>query len=300
MLDSPLVQLTCGDARLTLCPEFGAAIARFDWRGRDILRPASNAAIADQAVREMGAYALVPNSNRIGNASLIVGDRQYSLRRNFAPEPHAIHGFGWQRPWCVIRQSGATAKLALQHLPDEDWPFACAAVQTVRLLPDALHLALGVRNTDRRTMPAGLGFHPFFPVHAGLHLQTAWQGMWRTEADRLPSELIAVPAGADFSERRPVAGWRADNCFTGWNRRAILDYGSHCVRIEASRACRQIVCFAPGDGRNFIALEPVTTINNAFALAARGVPDTGTKMLAPGEGFSISMRLVLQSGPPHV
>ena len=63
------------------------------------------------------------------------------------------------------------------------------------------------------------------------------------------------------------------------------------MQIDASEACRQIVVFAPNDGRNFIALEPVTNINNAFALAAKGVADTGVRMLASGESFEISMTI---------
>ena len=288
-----MVQLQNGDSQVTLCPEIGAAIARFTWKGHDILRRAPDNAIAEKLVRQMGVYPLVPYSNRIGQAKLIVGDQTFSLRPNFMQEPHAIHGFGWQRAWRVEKRSGDSAVLRLEHAPDADWPYECEATQTARVAANALHIALAVKNNDKRPMPAGLGFHPYFPLAPGTHLQAEWKGMWKMAADSLPTELGPVPMEADFSQLRPVAGWKVDHCFIGWGQRAVLDYSTHRMQLDASEACRQIVVFAPNDGRNFIALEPVTNINNAFALAAMGVADTGTRMLKSGESLEISMSISL-------
>jgi aldose 1-epimerase len=288
-----IVQLQNGDSQVMLCPQIGAAIARFTWKGHDILRRAPDAAISERLVRQMGVYPLVPYSNRIGQAKLIVGEQTFALRPNFMQEPHAIHGFGWQRVWQVMKRTADSAELHLKHSPDSDWPFACEATQVVRLTANALQLSLSVKNNDTRSMPAGLGFHPYFPLGPETHLQSDWKGMWKMGADSLPTELAPVPPEADFSQLRPAAGWKIDHCFTGWGRRAVLDYPTHRMQLEASEACRQIVVFAPNDGRGFIALEPVSNINNAFALAAKGVADTGVRMLATGESFEISMSITL-------
>lgn len=288
-----IVQLQRGPSQVTLCPEIGGAIARFTWNGHDILRRAPDSAVTEKQVRRMGVYPLVPYSNRIGQAKLIVGEQTFSLRPNFLQEPHAIHGFGWQRAWKVEKRSADSALLRLVHTPDADWPFACEASESIRVTENALQIALTVQNHDKRTMPAGLGFHPYFPLIPGAHLQSDWKAMWKMGADSLPTELGPVPPEADFSQLRPLAGWKVDHCFTGWSRRAILDYPTHRMQLDASEACRQIVVFAPNDGRNFIALEPVTNINNAFALEAKGVADTGTRMLLPGESFEASMSITL-------
>jgi len=290
-----IVELQNAESRVSLCPEVGAAIARFTWRGYDILRRAPDSAIEEGLVRQMGMYPLVPYSNRIGRAELLVGNQSYPLRPNFPGEPHAIHGIGWQRAWQVSRRTADSAELELKHDGDVDWPFDCEARQMVRLRADALEIDLAVKNCGARPMPAGLGFHPYFPLLPATQLQTGWVGMWAMDADALPTLLAAVSPQADFSRRRPVAGWKVDNCFTGWSRRAVLDYPTHRVQIDASDACRHMVAFAPDDGRNFIALEPVTNINNAFALAARGVADTGTRLLAGGESLKISMSLTLSA-----
>ena len=175
---------------------------------------------------------------------------------------------------------------------------ASEATQLLRLAANALTMRLSVKNTDSRAMPVGLGFHPFFPLTPETHLQADWKGMWKMDADSLPTDLVTIPPEADYSQLRPASNWTVNNCFTGWNRRAVLDCPTHRMQIDASEACRQIVVFAPNDGRNFIALEPVTNINNAFALAAKGVADTGVRMLVTGESFEISMTIAVSGRAP--
>ena len=42
---------------------------------------------------------MLPFCSRIHNGRFRYGDRDVSLAPNFPPEPHAIHGFGWQGLW---------------------------------------------------------------------------------------------------------------------------------------------------------------------------------------------------------
>ncbi len=290
--------LQTADTRVLICPAIGGAIARFSFRGIEILRRAADAAIADKLVRQMASYPLLPYSNRIGHGRLVVGKESFSLRPNFAPEAHAIHGVGWQREWRTGNRTQMSLELLLAHTPDADWPFAFEAGQLFSLTGDALTVALTVRNIDTRAMPVGLGFHPFFIITPGLHLQTEWKSMWAMGDDKLPVGRVPVPVDADFSQLRPVEGWKVDHCFSGWQRHALLDYPTHRVALTASEPCSNIVVFAPNDGRGFIAMEPVSNTNNAFAMAANGVTDTGMRMLAPGDAFTVSMTIAVSSNRP--
>lgn len=288
-----VVELVAGASRLLVCPGIGGSIARFSWREEDILRPASDAAIAEGMVRQMGCYPLVPYSNRIEGARLPLGGEVYPLRPNFPPEPHAIHGVGWQRAWTVEKHTDTQLQLELAHEPDAHWPFRFEARQVLTLGEGRLTAGLALKNTDARTMPAGLGFHPYFPLEPGVALEAAWDGAWRTGADSLPTEWEPLAAETDFRQARPVGTWTVDRCFTGWGRLARLDYPGRRVMLSASAALDRMVCFVPGGGRNFIALEPVSHVNNAFALAARGVKDTGMRVLAQGETMQVSMTIAV-------
>jgi aldose 1-epimerase len=285
------INISLGDCHATICPQIGGSIASFKWRDRNILRAARAEGIEQRIVRQMGCYPLAPYSNRIGHAVLCVNGEQIPLRANTPTEPHAIHGFGWQGLWDVISRSENEVTLLLEHRPDRDWPFACRLTQKISLDENTLHLKLSLQNTDDRPMPAGLGFHPYFPVTAETSLETTWQRMWMMGPDSLPLKSVEVSPESDFHRARPIGDWKVDNCFTEWNRRAVLDYASHRVTIEASDACGQMICFRPSADSPYMALEPVTHIINAFALAAQGVPATGMKILAPQEVLSASMSI---------
>jgi aldose 1-epimerase len=55
------------------------------------------------------------------------------------------------------------------------------------------------------------------------------------------------------------------------------------------------VVFIP-PGRDFLAVEPVTHMTDAFNRAAAGQADTGTRLLAPGRTFSCTMRISVSPG----
>lgn len=279
-----MLVLAHGDTTATIDAHTGGAIARLRWCGIDLLRPAGEGA----TVREMGMFVLVPYSNRIGLGGL---PGEVRLAANFPGEPHSIHGFGWQRAWQVSDAGADWACLDLVHAPDAHWPFSCQATLNIALRADGAQMQLSLRNTDTRPMPAGLGFHPFFPVDDSTFLQAQWDGRWELDAARLPIHLAAVSVQDDFSAPRLVSGWHVDNCFTGWPGRATLHYAHHSVCIEAGPECPYIVCFRPADGRPFVAIEPVSHVSNAHQLEQRGVAGTGLRTLAPAETFSIRMAI---------
>lgn len=288
-----MIEIADGQARAWVAPETGGAIARFTWRGIDILRPATDEAVAARRVREMGCYPLVPYSNRIGHARLQVGSRHHDLRPNAPPEPHALHGVGWQRAWRVTQATPARLAMTLSQVPDADWPFRFTCTQVIEIRGSRLEARLELANTDTRPFPAGLGFHPFFPAPPGTRLETAWDGWWTMDDLHLPVARGPVPPEADYRSSRAIDGWRVDNPFTGWRREARLSYATHETRLTASEGLDHAIAYSPGSG--FLALEPVSHTIDAFSLSARGVGGTGTRHLAPGESWAVTM--AIEAGP---
>jgi aldose 1-epimerase len=288
---TPLVQLTHGKLAATIAPEIGGAIARLKLGELDILRPTPDTAIEEKLIRQMASYPLVPYSNRIVNARLKFEGREHVLQRNFGSELHAIHGVGWRRAWQTKSSSPTHLQLTLNHEPDADWPFHLSAIQRFDLTANALRVELTLTNTGTTPMPAGMGFHPFFPRAENTTLETRWQGMWTMSEAKVPIEHRTIPADADYSKSRPIGGWRIDNCFTGWSGKAVLGYATHRTELTATRGFGHCVCFVPADNRPFIALEPVSHIVDAFNLAERGQKDTGMRVLKPGESWAESMTI---------
>ncbi len=317
--------LAVGGAELVVVPETGGAIARWLWRGRELLRDTSPAAVAAGNVRLMGCYPLVPFSNRIRLGAFTFAGTAHRLARNFGDHPHTIHGVGWQRPWSVTalvdRDHPATdaeleslelsgldrcaaelvtgalgvCLLEYAHVPLHDdrdaWPFAFVAQQCVTLTPDFLALELTLENRDDVAMPAGFGWHPYFPkADAELDIEVA--GMWHGDADRLPVRYEA-PAPWPLTDWVRVSELELDHCFRrAADGRIALRWreAGHGIEIKADPVLGHLVVYTPPD-RDFLAVEPVTHMNDAFNELARGNPDTGTILLDPGETIAATIIL---------
>ena len=95
-------------------------------------------------------------------------------------------------------------------------------------------------------------------------------------------------------------GQSAEGCDTylsQWGGRATLHWpDGHELALHADAAFAHLVVYtAPGS--DFLCVEPVTNVADAFNLAAAGETRTGLQVLAPGERFSATMLLGLR--PPR-
>jgi aldose 1-epimerase len=284
-----MIELRAGRLRCELHPPLGGAIAGLWMDGEPVLRSTPAAQLA--SARLAGSYPLVPFSNRIAQASLVWDGTQHPLVRNNADEPHAIHGVGWQREWSVLDSDGTSAMLAYEHRPDGFWPFAFDCSQSFRISPDALQMTLAMTNQSGRPAPAGLGWHPYFVKRPGSRISFHASGRWEMGPDKLPTE------------RKPASGMDADcaslvvdHCYDGWDGVVHLrDAVMHArVRSELTR----VVVFTNGT-RDYVAIEPVSHVNNAVHLYANGVPATelGLRVLQPGETMLAQMAIEVEPAP---
>ncbi len=282
------VTISDGLAEVAVAPQGGCILA-FRWiRGGDTvdwLRPAPPDAAP--APTDTACFPLVPYSNRIRNARFSFEGRDYRLARNFGASPHSIHGHGWKVPWQTVGRTESSLELAYTH-DDEDWPSSYRAGQRFALHDGALSVELSLTNTGARAMPAGLGLHPYFPRSPQCRLSAALEGMWKTDAEVMPTELIK----ADLSGGLRPAEAALDNCFTGFAGQAVIDWPERhaSLTLQADGDLSFLVVFTP-PGEDFFCVEPVSHSTDAVNLAAqRG--DTGLKVLQPGERFAATLSFI--------
>ena len=273
------ITLRAGDAAVELAPEAGGAVTRY-WlaRGpvtRDWLRPTPVGGRRAGASARAAAFPLVPYSNRIRAGRFSFRGRAVVEPLNWPPERHAIHGHGWQARWQPINVGAAEARLEYRH-PAGAWPWAYRATQHFTLTPSSLTVALSLSNESDAPMPAGVGWHPYFPRTARATISADVRAMWRTDGEKLPTELVAPPE-APFARGR-------DNCFVGWGRRATIHWPELGARLvlQAQPPLDYLVVFTPAR-RPFFCVEPVSHVTDAFNLADAGRDGTGILVLEPGE-----------------
>src|SRR6201992_2235507 len=166
MIDDPLVAetltLTQGASKCDLLPRLGGSIAAWSVRGQEMMRPTNGADIAARDSFAAAGFPLVPFSNRVNAGRFEWNDRVFSLAANFPPEPHAIHGVGFERAWQVQAQAEDSLIMTLMHRPGASWPWAFKAEQRLVLERGQLTLELRAVNLSDQPVPLAFGHHPYF------------------------------------------------------------------------------------------------------------------------------------------
>ena len=283
--------LSAGPLRCDIMPTLGGCVAGLWWQAEAILlnQPPSYLQIPQASARDAASYALIPYSNRIGNARLDWLGQTYALRKNFSPEPHALHGVAWERAWAVHSHSASHIELHYAHAADSSWPFAFDATQAMSLDARGLTVALSVTNRHTSHAPAGLGWHPYFAKRAGMRLSFSAAGRWAMGADKLPTHLEATSGlVAD------CATLDVDHCFEGVA--GTIRLTDPAFTVEVSSSTQRLVVFTRPE-RDNIAIEPVSHVNNALNLAAStGQPFEvlGMRSLAVGERMNYEMHIEIK------
>ena len=281
-----MIQLQSGALVCQVEPRLGGCVAGLWLDGVPVLRstPAGELASARQA----GSYALVPFSNRIAQATLVWQGTQHPLVRNNGPEPHAIHGVGWQRAWEVLDSDDQYALLAYEHPADAAWPFAFDSSQALRVRGDALEFTLSLTNQSQQAAPAGLGWHPYFVKRTRSHVSFEATGRWDMDEDKLPTQRHASK-GLDTD----CAFLDVDHCFDGWS--GAVHLRDELLRITVTSNLSRLVVFT-NETRDFVAIEPVSHVNNAINQVHAGAdPDSlGLAILQPGETLSAQMTIAVE------
>jgi aldose 1-epimerase len=278
------IALQSGSLRCAIAPDLGGAIVGL-WLGDiPVLRSTSTEALA--SAREAASYPLVPFSNRIGHASLTWAGTRHRLVRNNGEEAHAIHGVGWQRPWTVLEAGADSARLSYRHLPDAAWPFAFDAAQAFKLNTDQLEMTLSITNRSEAAAPVGLGWHPFFIKRSRSRIAFEASRRWEMSAEKLPTHPLAAN-GLDAD----CALLDVDHCFEGWT--GVLHLRDEELQMRVSASLQRLVVYT-NPSRNFVAIEPVSHVNNALNLmASRGLSadSLGVRVLQAGESTSAQMSI---------
>jgi aldose 1-epimerase len=285
ILDQPIadVILAHGANRCEVLPELGGSIGAWTVHGQEMMRAASAASIAARDPYGMASFPLVPYSNRIGGGRFVFDGNLVTLAGNFPPEPHAIHGVGFEKPWQVIERARETVELALVHRPDAGWPWAFEARQRITVSDDVLTLNLSAVNLHSQAVPLAFAHHPYFP-RAGAHLAFRAQGVWLVGEDGLPSRWTELEGRFDYSRGLPVEQADVDHCFTGWSGAARISWPGKpwALEITASSELPHAVVYIRS-GLNAFCFEPVAHINDALNRHA------DMPIIRSGESFNASI-----------
>lgn len=273
------VTVVAGDMRLVLAPAFGGGVVSWTRGEEPIFRLPLPDAMQAESPRDLASYPLFPYSNRVANRRFSWRGQEYvlpDLMRGWA-----IHGAGWRLPWTAHEEAGVVT-MALDYAGGDLWPFAFHAEQIFRLSETGLEITCVIENRHDQPAPAAFGQHPFFPRTPDARLTFRAARVWHNAPDMIPTHSTPVPPAWDHAGGLPV-GQYLDNCFSGWDGHARLDYpaAGYALDISADPVFGHLIVFVPA-GQPFLAVEPVSNVTDGFNRMTDGT-DHGVFTLKLGE-----------------
>jgi aldose 1-epimerase len=273
----------------------GGLITACRWRGHDVFTPAVPGTWPEHA--DAGCFPLVPYSNRIRGAAFRFRGEAIRLEAPAFARPHALHGLGWRRAWSQA-QRGYNERVMLEVNPAGAWPWPYEARQRLSVSGNRLSLTLSLKNTGTRSMPAGIGLHPYFPRCPGLELSVQAEGYWQTDAGNpgIPTHWVPITPDTDFFRNTGPGAIHLDNCFTGWNGKIGLTYPETGLRLDltANAVFSNLVIYRPA-GRNILCLEPVSHVNDAANLPGLSALQQ-MACLEPGQSLEGTLTIAASRG----
>ncbi|MEO6626094.1 MAG: aldose 1-epimerase [Burkholderiaceae bacterium] len=296
-----IVQLRMGGARAQLLPQCGGRVATLQLAGPDgepvdVLYPYPLDVPFDPVRWARGGiYPLMPYSNRVANARVCVDGVEIALKPHPDSLPHALHGNAHRLPWRLDQQDDSSALLRLDAPPSADWPWHYSGRLDIALSAHALAMRIEIRNAGERAMPAGIGLHPYFQHLPQAKIGYHADAVWPPNAEFLATTPRVPSTHESYRPARPLPPGGLTNYAGGWDGRAEVELPQGAwLRVEADPLFCHLVVHRP-DNLAYMCLEPVSHVADGFNLAARGVADTGTHWLAPGESLAGTMRFSVSS-----
>ena len=280
-----MVELRAGEAVATIAPSVGGRIVSLVIGGAERILPKTSARPAAPPIY-WGCYPMVPWAGRLGDGRIPTDEGEVRIEPNLSAS--AIHGLGFERPWTALEQSATTVTMECE-LRGRGWPFGGSARQTLRLSGDALDLELAVGGYTRPG-PAGLGWHPWFtrPPGGDLALTLDAHEVLALDRDLVPTgEVRAVSSREDLRAGPLLGDRRLDHVYVRAKGPAVLVWPDLELRLEFGGDLDTVVVHTPPEG---VCVEPQTMWPNAPLLAARGVSDTGLRILEVGDHLSATER----------
>ena len=297
-----IVQLHSGDASARLVPGAGGRISalRLVRPGGgvvEILYPYPENFFDPIRWAKGGIYALMPYSNRIAQATVSVNGEAVALKAHPDAAPHTLHGNAHTLAWQLARSDATSAAMTVDSPASAAWPWHYTGRMHVELMPGELRVQMEIRNIDTRTMPAGIGLHPYFRHRPEALIGYRAGTVWPPNAEFLPGAARPPHADEIYTPARPLPAGGLTDYVGGWAGLASVDLqdaagASARLKIVADPVFNHLVVHRP-DNLAYLCIEPVSHVADGFNLAARGVADTGARLLAPGETMGGTIRFQL-------
>jgi len=230
---------------------------------------------------------LFPFANRIADGSYVFDHKTHQLNINQKEENNALHGLVYNKSFEIIDQKTTPEKAEVvlryqEFSHSEGFPFAYMIDLTYILSKDSLELNVTVKNTDTKTFPFTIGWHPYFISDdlskSAIHFKSHQKCVFNERNITQRMDKIAI------DEPFLIEDKTLDDCFALDSNKIIFETPQYSFALKSSEKDSFLQLYTPPHP-NAIAIEPTTGISDSFN---NGV---GLKTLKPNDSYHIHWNL---------
>jgi aldose 1-epimerase len=290
-----------GSLHCAIYPHQGGRIGSFwietsDGARIDALMPMDGATFDPLVWPKAGIYPLAPWSNLIRASRFTHDGQEVALIPHPLVTPHALHGFTQMRAWQVESHSASALTMVYHHDASErdGWPWSFTVRQQVSLDQTGLQISMRLTNRSSGTMPAGLGFHPYFKLALGDAVMFTAGSQWQSTGDGFVSHKQSLPGEQGRHQLRHGVETMTLHYADYAGDFVIARADGVRIRMQSSGPLDHFVYHVPQGGA-YVCAEPVSHVVDAFNLAPQGVEETGFHLLKPHESFTGQISITIES-----
>ena len=232
---------------------------------------------------------LFPFANRIADGSYVYDNKTYQLEINQKEENNALHGLIYNKTFELISQKTTPEKaevlLSYEEFEQfEGFPFTYAIDLKYILTKNSLDVIVSIKNTDTKTFPFTIGWHPYFISQnlfkSAVHFKSRKKFIFDKRNITQGIEEIAIDRTI-FIENKTL-----DDCFDLDSNEISFETPVYSFALKSSEKDSFLQLYTPPHP-NTIAIEPTTGISNSFNNGE------GLKTLKPNDSYQIHWNLEL-------
>ncbi len=274
--------------RLHYNSDMGGRIDGLFFNDVPILRETLDSATAEPL--QSACFPLVPFSNRIREGVFIFDGKKYQLEPNWDGDQPVIHGEAWQKSWSVTEKG---EHLHLLEFEGRDWwPWHYRARQSFSLSPQGVDIKLEIENLSSDAMPAGLGFHPYFPKYSDTMIYFQSDSIW-PPMDANPLQKCDAPH-LSFNNARNINDYDLDHCFENLSSDIVIEQPSLGLKIimqciaddRTATQSHHAIVYNPKE--DYFCVEPVSHITGAIG---SNEIEEAVNILQKNEKLSLHVRI---------
>lgn len=265
--------------------DMGASLQELTVNGKTIIQDLTPLTYSDT----YASSVLFPFANRIKDGTYTFDNKSFQLETNQTEENNALHGLIYNKSFKIIDQkaSKTSAHITLEYNETNSpkgFPYNYKIQLTYTLSDSGLSLKVSVKNTDIKTFPFTLGWHPYFISTDLAKSALRFNSTKKLQiGERNITTTVEPIAPIDTFQ---IKNKKLDDCWALNTNTVQFKTPSYHFELSSSVNDNFLQLYTPPHD-NAIAIEPTTGVSNSFNNAI------GLQTLEGGKSYHLTWNIKL-------